>query len=265
MIAMRRTILVPALLLSFALPACAQDKAIEPARPMARDADPAFEVATIRPADPNDHNQGFSLKGHRISIEADSMTSLICFAYSMQKSQIINAPPWFDEQLWNIDGVPDVEGTPNWHQYRRMLEKLLATRFDLQMHKDKRELSVYALTVVKGGPKLEKSKSDPDALNDSSGHGVGSGQFMKFTNLSMADFARTMELMVDKPVIDETNLTGRYDFTLLWTPDSLRTEEPNAPPGLFTAVQEQLGLKLEATREMTDVLVIDHAGRPSAN
>ena len=123
------------------------------------------------------------------------MTSLICFAYlDAEELQIINAPPWFDEQLWNIDGVPDAEGTPNWHQYRRMLGKLLATRFGLQMHRDKRELSVYALTVAKGGPKLETSKSDKDALSDSPGHGVGSGQYMKFTNLSMADFeAQTME------------------------------------------------------------------------
>src|SRR5580658_3999426 len=128
MIAMR-LIALQALLVACALPAYAQDKAIEPVKPMARDADPAFEVATIKPADPSDRNQGFSLKGHRISIEANSMTSLICFAYSMQKSQIVNAPAWFDEQLWNIDGVPDAEGTPNWHQYRRMLQKLLATRF----------------------------------------------------------------------------------------------------------------------------------------
>ena len=96
------------------------------------------------------------------------MTTLICFAYSIHKSQIVNAPHWFDEQPWNIDGVPDVEGVPNWNQYRRMLQKLLSTRFGLQMHHDKRELSVYTLTVAKGGPKLEKSKDDPDALSDSS-------------------------------------------------------------------------------------------------
>ena len=146
-----------------------------------------------------------------------------------------------------------------------MLQKLLATRFGLQMHPDKRELSVYALTIAKGGPKLEKSKSEPEALSDSSGHGIGAQQYMKFTNLSMAGFAQTMELMVDKPVIDQTNLSGRYDFTLLWTPDTLRAAPTDTAPGLFTAVQEQLGLKLEATRAPADVLVIDHAERPSEN
>ena len=97
------------------------------------------------------------------------------------------------------------------------------------------------------------------------GHGMGSAQTMKFTNDSMADFAQTMQLMVDRPVIDQTNLSGRYDFTLLWTPDTLRAAEPDAPPGLFTAVQEQLGLKLEATRAPTDVFVIDAATRPTQN
>ncbi|MGD0798053.1 MAG: TIGR03435 family protein [Acidobacteriaceae bacterium] len=263
MIGLRRKALFFAVLMAGAVAACAQDKATQPLAPMARDADPAFEVAVIEPADVNDHNQGFRLDGHRISIEGSTMTSLICFAYSIQKSQIVGAPGWFDEQGWNIDGVPDAEGKPSWHQYRRMLQKLLSTRFGLAIHPDKRELSVYALMVAKGGAKLEKSKSDPDALSDQSGHGVGTAQSMKFTNDSMTDFAQTMQLMVDRPVVDQTNLSGRYDFSLLWTPDVMRATEPDAPPGLFTAVQEQLGLKLEAVHAATDVFVIDAATRPT--
>ena len=265
MIPMQRTLLFLAVLLASMLATRAQDKPAEPLKPMARNADPSFEVATIKPADPDDTNQGFRLNGHRISIEANSMTSIICFAYSIQNTQIVNAPEWFNEQRWDIDGVPDTEGAPDWKQYRRMLQKLLATRFGLQMHHDKRELSVYALTIGKGGPKLEKSKSDPDALSDSSGHGIGVQQYMKFTNESMADFAQLIELMgADRPVVDQTNLAGRYDFTLLWTPDQLRATATDAP-GLFTAVQEQLGLKLEATRAPTDVFVIDAATRPTQN
>jgi uncharacterized protein (TIGR03435 family) len=265
MIALRRTALFFAVLLPGMLAVRAQDKAAQPLTPMAHDAEPSFEVAVIKPADPNDHNQGFRLNGHRISIESNTMTSLICFAYSIQKTQIVNAPQWFDEQPWNIDGVPDTEGKPDWHQYRRMLQKLLSARFGLQMHHDKRELSVYTLTVAKGGPKLEKSKSDPDALPDSSGHGMGTAQMMKFTNDNMTDFAQVLQLMGDRPVVDQTNLLGRYDFTLLWTPDAMRVTEPDAAPGLFTAVQEQLGLKLEAARAPTDVFVIDAATRPTQN
>jgi uncharacterized protein (TIGR03435 family) len=264
MINLRRTTFFLAVILPGLLAACAQDN---PARPlkMVRTADPEFEVATIKPADPDDRNQGFSLQGHRISIKDMTMTGLICFAYSIQKSQVVNAPRWFDEQPWNIDGVPDTEGAPNWNQYRRMLQKLLSTRFGLQMHHDKRELSVYTLTVAKGVPKMEKSKDDPDALSDQSGHGIGAQQYMKFTNSSMADFAKTLQLMGDRPVLDQTNISGRYDFSLLWIPDPTRATPTDTAPGLFTAVQEQLGLKLEATHAPTDVFVIDAATRPTQN
>lgn len=261
----RRTALLLAVLLPSLLKSYAQDNQPQPLKPMARSADPDFEVAAIKPSDPNDRDQGFSLKGHRISIKDSTMTSLICFAYSIHKSQIINAPHWFDEQPWNIDGVPDAEGAPNWNQYRRMLQKLLSKRFGLQMHHDNRELSVYALTVAKGGPRLEKTKSDPDALSDQSGHGIGAQQYMKFTNASMIDFARIMQLMGDRPVVDQTNLSGRYDFNLLWTPDTIGATPTDSAPGLFTAVQEQLGLKLEATHAPTDVVVIDAATRPTQN
>jgi uncharacterized protein (TIGR03435 family) len=265
MTALRRTTLFFAVLLPGALTAYAQNNPVQPPKQMARTADPAFEVAVIKPADPNDRNQGFRLNGRRISIENNTMTSIICFAYSIQKSQIVNAPQWFEEQSWNIDGIPDTEGAPDWPQYRRMLQKLLSDRFGLRMHNDKRELSVYTLTVAKGGPKLEKSQSDPDTLSDQSGHGIGPQQYMKFTNDSTTDFARFLQLMVDRPVLDETKLSGRYDFTLLWTPDELRAAEPGAAPGLFTALQQELGLELKATHAPTDVFVVDAATQPTQN
>ncbi len=265
MIALRRHSFFIAILIPVSVAVYAQGNPIQPLKPMARNADPSFEVAVIKPADPDDRKQGFRLDGHRIFIEDVSMTSLICFAYSIQKSQIIGAPRWFDDQPWDIQGVPDAEGTPDWPQYRRMLQKLLSARFSLQMHHDKRQLLVYTLTIAKGGPKLEKSKSDPDALSDQSGHGVGSAQFMKFTNDSMTNFAQLLQLMGDRPVIDQTNLQDRYDFTLLWTPDGMPAAESDAAPALFTAVKEQLGLKLEAARMPADVFVIDAASRPTQN
>ena len=266
MIHVQRTVLVSAVLLAGTLTAGAQENAAQQVKPMAQDADPSFEVATIKPADQNDRNQGFHLQGHRIWVENNDMTAILCFVYKVQKSQIINAPKWFDEDRWDIDGLPDVDGKPNWTQYRSMLKKLLATRFGLQMHPEKRELSVCALTVAKAGPKLEKTKSDPSANSDSSGHGMGAAQYMKFTNESMAEFAQILEMMGgDRPVVDHTNLLGRYDFTLLWTPDSIRATPTDEAPGLFTALQEQLGLKLEPTRAPADVLVIDAATKPTQN
>ncbi len=264
---LRQTALFCAVLLSGMPFVRAQDKLCStPLTPMARDADPAFEVAVIKLCGiRNDHSQGFRLNGRRIFIENNTMTSIICFAYSIQKTQIVNAPAWFADQPWDINGVPDTEGAPNWHQYRAMLQKLLSTRFGLVMHRDKRELSVHAITVAKGGPKLEKSARDPEALSDQSGHGVGPAQYMKFTNDSMTEFAEFLQLMGDRPVVDQTNLSGRYDFSLLWTPDVVRDAPTDTAPGLFTAVQEQLGLKLAATRGVIEVLVIDAVTRPTEN
>lgn len=265
MIAMRRVILSSSVLLACTLGVCAQDNAVELVKPMAKDADPVFEVAAIKPSDPNDDNDGFHLNGRHISIKDQTVMSLICFAYAVNETQIIDAPKWFDEQHWDIDGVSDVEGEPSLHQYQRMVEKVLAARFGLQMHHDKRELSGYTLTVAKGGPKLEKSKSDPDAGVDQTGSGSGSQRSMKFTNSSMSDFTLSLQVIAGRPVRNQTNLLGRYDFILLWTPNELRATDASAPPGLFTAIQEELGLKLDASREPTDVLVIDRAERPAAN
>jgi uncharacterized protein (TIGR03435 family) len=88
---------------------------------------------------------------------------------------------------------------------------------------------------------------------------------MRFTNSSIADLALNMQLMVDRPIVDRTGLAWRYDFVLRYTVDEMRATDPNAPPGLFTAIQEQLGLKLEAEKAPAQVLVIDKVEQPSAN
>lgn len=265
MIAMRRTSLLPAVLLTIAFTARAQDHSAEALKPMAKDANPAFDVATIRPSDPNDRNEGFHLNGRHVAIENQTVISLIQFAYAIHESQIVDAPKWFSERPWDIDGVPDTEGAPDVKQYQVMVQKLLTTRFGLQMHRDMRELSRYSLTVAKGGPKLAKSKSDPDASMDENGWGNGSQRYMQFTNSNMDDLTLCLQDSADKPIINQTNLSGRYDFLLRWTPNEARTTEPNAAPGLFTAIQEELGLKLEVTRGPTDVFVIDAATKPTEN
>ena len=191
--------------------------------------------------------------------------NIIHFAYAIHESQIVNAPKWFGEQRWDVDGVPDVEGEPDINQYQRMVQKLLMARFGLQIHPEKRELSRYSLTMAKGGPKLKNSRSDPDARMDESGWGNGSQRYMEFTNSNMDDLTLCLQASADKPIINQTNLAGRYDFILHWTPNEARATEPNAAPGLFTAIQEELGLKLEATRGMTNVLVIDAATEPTQN
>lgn len=232
---------------------------------MAKDASPQFEVATIKPSDPADQNYGFHTSGHRIFVENQTVSSILSVAYAIHRSQIVDAPAWFDHDRFDVHGVPDQPGVPNLKQLQEMLQKLLADRFQLKFHRDRRELSVYAITVGKSGPRLAKSAGDPNGLPDEIGFGRGSQRILKFTNSSISDLALNLQDTLEKPVIDTTSLPGRFDFTLTWTPDTVVPSEPNPAPGLFTAFQEQLGLKLQPTRLPTDVLVIDHAEKPSEN
>ena len=247
-----------------AQPAPAQQGGIESVQPMASNADPAFEVATIRPTDPSDQGQGFHLNGHRVHIENIPVLNMICFAYKLQNSQVVNAPKWLDEARWDVDGVPDQPGIPSNKQYQLMVQKLLADRFHLQFHREQRELPVYELTVLKSGSRLTPSKSAPDDGIDQTGH-IGRGQqYMRYTNNNMQDFVEGLEYIVSRPVVNDTGLTGRYDFLLRWS-NEMQDSTPNSAPGLFTAIQEQLGLKLVPTKAPVDVLVIDHVAQPSAN
>jgi uncharacterized protein (TIGR03435 family) len=228
-------------------------------------AHPSYEVATIKPSDPSDGSAGFHSMGHQLFTENESLDSLIAVAYAIHPKQIVDAPEWSLKDPWDIKGVPDVEGEPSWPQQREMMQKLLAERFGLKFHWAKRDLPIFAVTVAKGGPKLAVSKSDPNASLDQTSNGSAVEVTYRFTNNSVADFAQGMRSFLDRPVVDETGIKGKFDFTLDWTKDGAVNDDPKAPPGLFTAVQEQLGLKLDATKGPADVLVIDHVERPSAN
>ncbi len=263
--------LLPILLLLFTassiVPAAAraQQSSIESLRPMAPNADPGLEVVTVKPTDPDDHNQGFGTHGQRIAIENMTVLNMICYAFSVQNNQVVNAPKWLDEARWNVDGVPDQPGVPSNKQYQRLVQKLLADRFHLQFHREQRVLSVYALTVAKSGAKLKASASAPDAPIDQTGH-VGTGlQYRRYTNNNMQDFLEDLQFILSRPVVNRTNLSGRYDFMLRWSDEMQGGTDPAATPGFFTAIQEQLGLKLEPTKAPVDVMTIDHIERPSEN
>ena len=120
--------------------------------------------------------------------------------------------------------------------------------------------------MAKTGSKLVPSPGDPNGLPDETGSGDRTGMMIRFTNASMEDLAGILQtLMPDEdPVVDQTGLAGRFDFTLKWSRDSA-SPDPNAAPDLFTAIQQQLGLKLERVKAPIDVMVIDHIERPSPN
>jgi uncharacterized protein (TIGR03435 family) len=232
--------------------------------PMAADAHPSFAVAAIKPHDPNSNRQGFTAKGDRFTAWNQTVSSLIMIAYAVHPHQIADAPDWLGHTPYDIEGKPDFAGEPSFHQQQEMIQKLLADRFKLQFHREKRELSVYAIRLAKGGPKVTPAV-DPNHQPDQDANGHGAEMTQTYTSVSMADFVLGMQFFLDRPLVDQTGLPGRYDIKLRYTSDEAHATDPNAPPGLFTAIQEQLGLKLEPVKASTDVFVIDHVERPSEN
>lgn len=245
-----------------------------PIPPMAADANPSFEVATIKPSKPDDQRKAFIVNGNQFHIINQPLTQIISFAFDVQAKQVIGLPDWAESDKYDIDGKPDGEGAPSGKQWKIMIQKLLADRFKLAFHKDKKELSVYVLSVSKTGEKMTKNDSNPNGLPGLFFQGLGK---LNVRNALMTDFTGLMQSAVlDRPVVDQTGLTGRFDFTLNWTPDDSQfggmgaripppTDVADAPPNLYTAIQEQIGLKLEATKAPADVMVIDHVEKPSAN
>lgn len=249
-----------------------------PPKLMAPDSDPSFEVATIKPSDP-DHPKGKSLtinRSNEFNSTSMTMNDLITFSLGMHMRQIVGAPDWFATDKFDITAKSDTPGQPSTKQLATMMRKLLVERFNLKFHNDKKELSAYVLTVGKTGEKLKKTENNPNGLPGLGFRGRP-GRFIA-RNATMADFTGFMQsLVLDRPVVDRTGLTTRYDFTLDWTPDEtqftdrqgipLPPPDPNAEtfPDLFTAIQQQLGLKLEAAKTPVDVMVIDHVEKPSAN
>jgi uncharacterized protein (TIGR03435 family) len=192
-----------------------------PPKPMPADANPVFGVASIKPSDPNVQGKGFSVRGSEFSTINTSLSDLMTFAYGVHARQITGGAAWIESDKYNIVAKPDAEGQPNDKQWKTMVQKLLADRFKLTFHRDKKELSVYALTVGKTGPKLTASTGDPNGLPGLFFRGLGD---LPARNATMADFAGTMQSAVlDLPVVDQTGISGRYDFELNGRPMRLNS------------------------------------------
>lgn len=245
-----------------------------PPRAMAADAPAVFEVATIKPSNPDTPGKIFTVKGRQVITINTTVGDLISFAYGVHAKQIAGAPDWVGSDKYDVTGQPEAQGLPNQVQLKAMVQKLLTDRFGLAIHRESRVLPVYALVPGEKGPKLTKNDSNPNGLPSLMFRGLG---VLPALNATMSDLASVMQgAVLDRPVVDKTGLSGRFDFTLTWTPDDsqfaglgVRVPPPstdvNAPPGLFTAIQEQLGLKLESTKASVEVLVVDKVERPSQN
>jgi len=234
-----------------------------------------YEVAVIKPAPDGPRGHGFNVTNTEFRARNTSLADLITFAFRLHRKQVAGLPDWAESERYDIQAKLSAQGEPTDVQLVTMLRNLIQSRFQLSFHTEKREVSVYAVGVGKDGVAGIKMVE-----NDSSGFNVnaqGLGR-VRFRGATMADFANTLQLRVlDRPVIDQSGLTGRFDFTLTWTPDEFQFPEatpaqrstiatgPDAPPDLFTAVREQLGMKLEGTKAPSDVFVVDRVSRPSEN
>jgi uncharacterized protein (TIGR03435 family) len=219
-----------------------------------------FEVASIKPADPNGPVQSsFSMRGGRFEA-LSNLRMLIQFAYDVRNHQISGGPSWMDSLKFAIEAKPD-SATPLpsgalTPECRAMVQSLLEDRFKLALHRETREQPIYYLSVARGGSHLKPAEKET---------GVGMGEkLISSAGAPIATLADMLAAVAGRSVIDKTGLEGFYEFRLEWTPDDTPADLATGP-SLFTAIQEQLGLRLESAKGPVEVLVIDHAERPDAN
>ena len=238
-----------------------------------------------------------------VSLHGVPMRLLIPEAFGVEEDRILGEPAWVKSNRYDIEAKVAPEDAPKLKDLRvdqrnAMMLQLLVDRFTLKYHHEKRELRMYALVVAKNGLKMKPTKADDSAPGTDGpppgdAPGPGNGQLprmgrrmmmmnpghLESTGTSIDMLAHVLSRQLSRTVVDKTGLAGEYDFTLDYTPDNMPTPPHGAPedgaksqtqgdqggPSLFTAVEEQLGLKLEATKGMVDVIVIDHIDLPAEN
>ncbi len=235
----------------------------------------AFEVATIKPVDPGPKAGRYIIMQGQDAFVAKNytLTLLIAAAYDLNPHMVLGGPSWVESDHFDILARTPGEVRPTHDEQMNMLRSLLADRFKLTFHRQQKEFSIYELEVDKSGEKMNPSTAEPDAPPSVISTVYPQHILMPARNVTMGDFVSILQRAVlDRPVVDKTGLTGRYDFDLTWAPDESQFggEISTAPadatnPPLFVAIQEQLGLRLEATRGPADALVIDGVAQPSAN
>ncbi len=216
---------------------------------------PTFDVASVKPNHSGEgtaitHNMGADVQMRNVPLRA-----YILMAYDIPDYQL-QAPDWVRSERYDIaaKAAPD---TPH-EIISRMMQALLAERFQLTVHRESKTLSAYVLVVGKNGPKLKESKADSPKGGTSKTH-------LSAQKATMAKLAEMLGRVLGGPVADRTGLTGFYDAELTWTPDDGKNADSSGP-SIFTAIQEQLGLKLETSKFTADVLVVDRANKiPTEN
>jgi uncharacterized protein (TIGR03435 family) len=228
----------------------------------------AFEVATIKPTDPSFDSILIDVPGGTLSARGFTLKDLIGFAYDLDDRQILGIPKMLESERYDVVGKPEKTASEN--EAKLMTQTLLADRFQLKFHRETREIPIYVLSVGKGGHKM-KPRTEGDG-------GAPASMFFRGPNVPARNTSAAMlamglqKLVLDRPVVDKTGLTGTFDFDLTWQPGPVqlrdRTNGIGAIPDkgdIFTAIQEQLGLKLDSQRGPAVIIVVDRAEKPSSN
>jgi uncharacterized protein (TIGR03435 family) len=229
---------------------------------------PAFEVASIRVHSfASADRVGPPIAGNR-GMFGGNLKQLIIYAYDLKVYQLSGGPAWVtnpstDTDYYDINAKAEGDEPLTESRARQLLQALLADRFQLRLHRESGEMPVYALVVGKSGPKFKESA--PDATTRMTPRVSLATVTSAFTKSPMSSLVRLLSGAADRPVLDQTGLTGFYDFKIEFARDPAAAAADSSAPSLFTAVQEQLGLKLEARKASMETLVIDHAERPSEN
>ena len=243
-----------------------------------------FEVASVKPSSSNDPRTLLQvLPGGGLRTSGATLRFLVTLAYKIHSFQVLDGPGWIGSDRFDIIATVDRSkpgaGEPAdptkltaaqlsnmQNQMRPQLAALLAERFGLRVHREMREQPIYELVVTNGGPKIEAVTGNFGGLHIARNQFVGEGATVDMLSAALAN-------QVGRPVVNRTGLVGSFNFKLNWTPPDAAA--PNGPdplstpdqtgPSIFTAVREQLGLELKATKGRAEILIIDHVERPTAN
>lgn len=264
---------------------------------------PKYDVASIKPYKADDGRVRMMITPDGVSLQGAPMRLLLPQAFGVEEDRILGAPAWVKSNRYNIEAKVEPDNAPKLkdlkvEQRNAMMLQLLVDRFNLKYHYEKRELPTYALVVAKDGLKMKPTKADLNAPaadaprpgdaplpGDGRRPPMGKGMLMinpghiESTGASVEMLTHVLSRQLGRTVVDKTGLKGEYDFALDYTPDNMPMPPHGASdggpkpemqvdtggPSIFTAVEEQLGLKLEATKGMVDVIVIDHIDLPTEN
>ena len=217
----------------------------------------SFEVASVRASQ---HGCGMTSispwGGARFSVKGATMQLLLSIAFDVRADQISSKLGWLDTQCYDVDAKPEGDTGVSYEEVKAPLQQLLAKRFQLAFHRENKDVSGYALVIAKSGPKLQQGKGVP-----TSAYIMPDG--LRGEGMSMNTLAAMLSSPVGQQVVDKTGIAGNYQINLKFAPSGA-TESPY--PSIFTAMQEQLGLKLETQKVRVEMLVIDHLEKmPSEN